>query len=190
MLIIIGLGNPGKNFKFTRHNLGFLVLDKFQKKNNFPGFSFNKDILSDKTEKILAGKKIVLIKPKTFMNSSGLAVKKILKNYKIKKGDIKENLLIIHDDIDLPFGKIKISVNKNSGGHKGVQSIIDTIKTKNFSRIRIGIAKEKKEKAEKLVLKNFTKEEINLIKEILQKTVEIINFFILNGLEKTMSKYN
>ena len=168
MIIIIGLGNPGQEFKNTRHNIGFEVLDKIKEENDFPDFAFSKKFIAQISEGILNQEKTILAKPQTFMNDSGKSVKQLTDYYKIKEKD----LIVIHDDIDVALGKIKISEDSSSAGHKGVQSIIDAIGTKDFKRIRIGILPEKgkPEETEKFVLKRFTKKE----KEIIQKIIKDI----------------
>jgi PTH1 family peptidyl-tRNA hydrolase len=176
MKVICGLGNPGKEFKFTRHNLGFLVLDNFQKENSFPDFKFSEKFLAEISRKKIKETEILLLKPQTFMNNSGKAIKKIFSNYKIEP----QNLCVIHDDLDLPFGKIKISFKRNSGGHKGVQSIIDEILTKDFWRIRIGIGKPKNKKIKEFVLEKIEKKEREKLKEILKFTNELIKIWIEN----------
>ncbi|MBI2642028.1 MAG: peptidyl-tRNA hydrolase [Candidatus Wildermuthbacteria bacterium] len=140
MHLIIGLGNPGKKYEKTRHNAGFMVLDVLEKKE--------------------LG--VRLLKPDTFMNNSGSAVKKEMQKLKIKS----QNLLVIHDDIDIPLGKTKVSKGSGSAGHKGVESIIQALGTKDFTRIRIGILppEGKPEDVETFVLKNFKKEELPLLK--------------------------
>lgn len=166
MIAIIGLGNPGKKYEKTRHNVGFRVIDQLS---------------------FLDREKVVLAKPKGFMNNSGKAVKELLKNKKIKPRD----LIVIHDDIDLPLGKIRIVKNRGSAGHKGVGSIIKEIGTKNFIRIRIGILPERKPKqADRFVLQNFKKEEEKIVKEVVGKTTEAIDIFLKEGLEKMMNRFN
>ncbi|MDD5606461.1 MAG: aminoacyl-tRNA hydrolase [Candidatus Pacebacteria bacterium] len=175
MIIFLGLGNPGKKYLNTRHNIGFRVLDKFQKEKNFPNFSFSRECAFSEKDNVL------LLKPLTFMNNSG----KVLKNKKISQ------LIVVHDDIDLKFGKIKIVKNRTSAGHKGIESIIQEIKTKNFTRIRIGISSEKKPlKTEFFVLKNFNFLERKKIENILEKSVLVMDSLINQGLEKTMNEYN
>jgi PTH1 family peptidyl-tRNA hydrolase len=176
MKVICGLGNPGKEFKFTRHNLGFLVLDNFQKKNSFPEFKFSEKFLAEISRKKIKEIEILLLKPQTFMNESGKAIKKIFSSYKIEP----QNLCVVHDDLDLPFGKMKISFKRGSGGHKGVQSIIDEILTKDFWRIRIGIGRPKNKKTKEYVLEEFEKEEKEKLNEILKFTNELIKIWIEN----------
>ena len=176
MKIICGLGNPGDKFKFTRHNLGFLILDYFQKENLFPQFKFYQKFLSEISKKKINHQEIILLKPQTFMNNSGKAIKRIFLAFKIKP----ENLCLIHDDLDLPFGKIKVSFKKGSGGHKGVQSVIDEISTKDFWRIRVGIGKPKRKKIEKFVLEEFAKKEKKKLKKILEFVNKLLKIWIEN----------
>ncbi|MDP2966848.1 MAG: aminoacyl-tRNA hydrolase [bacterium] len=167
MILIVGLGNPGSKYKFTRHNVGFRVIDKLAP---------------------LTLKGVVLAKPKSFMNLSGKAVKSLLKTYTIDP----KNLIVIHDDIDLPLGKIRIVKNRGAGGHKGVQSIIKELGTKNFIRFRIGIQPKfgKPKNVETFVLRKFNKEEEEIVKEMIKKTIEAIEITLKEGIEKAQSTYN
>ena len=179
MIVIIGLGNPGEKFKNTRHNAGFMALDEFKEKNNFPEFKISKKMKAELSENYLEEKKIILAKPQTFMNNSGKSVKKLITSYKLQ---ISSCMVIIHDDIDLPLGEIKISKNSGSAGHKGVESIIKELGIKDFTRIRIGICPQiKPENVDQFVLKNFTKEE----KEVIKKSAKTIEEFIKNN-DKTI----
>jgi len=135
MKLIIGLGNPGEKYEKTRHNIGFRAVDKFQRNNNFPEFSFPKKFQAEISKGILNNEKIIIAKPQTFMNLSGKAIKALIKNYKLET----KNLIIVHDDIDLPLEKIRIVKNRGAGGHRGVESIIQGLGTKNFIRFRFGI---------------------------------------------------
>jgi PTH1 family peptidyl-tRNA hydrolase len=169
IILIAGLGNPGKKYEKTRHNAGFLFVDYFWK-------SFRDDFgLSDwKLDKklkseISAGKKgkdkIILLKPQTFMNLSGEAVAAAKKYFKVKLEDV----IVTHDDIDLSLGKYKVSKNSSSAGHNGAQNIIDLLDTKNFTRLRIGIEnrEDMKIKTEKYVLGKFTASEMKMISKVL-----------------------
>ncbi len=180
MLIIIGLGNPGEKFNRTRHNAGFMAVDFFAKKNNFDDFKFSKKHRALISEH----ENVMLAKPQTFMNESGNAVKKVTSN----KGQ-ETSLIVVHDDTDLPLGKIKFSKDSGSGGHKGVESIIAHLKNNHFIQLKIGIATDDK-KAEEVVLKKFTKEEQEIMVKVIEKAAEALIFFIENGLEKTMNEYN
>lgn len=182
MKIIVGLGNPGKKYKNTRHNIGFQVADEFRKKNNFPEFRLSKKFNSLISKDIFIHKKVIIVKPQTFMNQSGKAVK----NFG------RASLLVVHDDIDLPLGKIRVSKNRGAAGHKGVESVIKEIKTKNFVRFRIGIKPntEKPKNPEKFVLQKFGKGEEKIVKEITEKTVKAIELTLKQNLEEAMNKYN
>jgi PTH1 family peptidyl-tRNA hydrolase len=180
MTIIIGLGNPGKKFENTRHNIGFMAIDKFAKENNFPDFELQKkyeSLMSEKNDLILA-------KPQTFMNESGKAVKKIISNKNLG------NLIIIHDDVDLPIGKIKIIKDRGSAGHKGVESIIKNIGNENLIRIRVGVASQKDIEAKKIVLENFLEDEKGAVDESIEKATQAIDLLIKEGLDKTMNEFN
>ena len=164
MRLIVGLGNPGEEYKKTRHNAGFLAVNEIANNFHFPtsNSKFNAEI----SQATLNNEKIFLVKPQTFMNNSGEAIRAIADYYKINTEDI----IIIHDDLDIPLGEYKISKNKNSGGHKGVQSIIDHLSTKDFTRIRIGIMIEnKKTPTEKFVLEKFSIEEMEVVEEIIRR---------------------
>jgi PTH1 family peptidyl-tRNA hydrolase len=180
MNIIIGLGNPGEQYKNTRHNVGFMAIDKFAEENNFPEFKLQKKFGAEISET----ENIILAKPQIFMNESGKSVQKIIKNKEVK------DIIIIHDDVDLPVGKIKIVKERGSAGHKGVESIIKSVGNENLIRIRIGIAPEKEIEAQKIVLKNFSPEEKNAISDAIQKTIQAIETLISEGLEKAMNQFN
>ena len=179
---IIGLGNPGEKYKTTHHNIGRIILNSWQEKENLP--FFKKDAKLNAL--ITKGNSFILALPETFMNSSGVSVKKIIKK--------TENLWVVHDDIDLPLGIIRISKNKGSAGHNGIESIIKEIKTKNFVRFRIGIKPlshiVSSENLAKFVLKKFTKKETKALKNITNKTIQILKFALKEGIEKTMNKFN
>jgi PTH1 family peptidyl-tRNA hydrolase len=141
MILIVGLGNPGIKYKRTRHNIGFRALDEFQKENDFPDFKFSKKFNALISKKDIGKKKIILAKPQTFMNKSGQAVKKITTYHSLPT----INLVIVHDDIDLPLGKIRIVKKRGSAGHKGIESIIKELGRKNsHGRIRVAEARRAK----------------------------------------------
>lgn len=165
MKLIVGLGNPGKIYEKTRHNIGFRVLDKMTESFKFEK-KFNAKISETKSGK----KKMIFAKPQTFMNNSGIAVSAIAKFHKIKP----ENIIVIHDDMDLAFGKIKISFGSRSAGHNGAQSIIDSFGTNEFFRLRIGIGQIKKIPADKFVLQKFSAPEEKKIEEIISEAIKKI----------------
>lgn len=195
MILIIGLGNPGEKFENTRHNTGFMAVDFFAKKNEFPDFELSKKYESQFSQK----GKVTLAKPQTFMNKSGLAVKKI--QHLTPK---TQNLIVIHDDIDLPVGRIKIVKNRGSAGHKGVESIIKAVGNKNLARIRVGIAPlkatakggvpqnavSKAKTPESFVIKKFSEEEQKIINKVVKKIADALDVYIKEGLGKAMNEYN
>ncbi len=186
MIIIVGLGNPGEQYKNTRHNVGFIAIDAFAEKNNFPEFKLQKKSNALVSEHILGDKTVVLVKPQTFMNESGKSVKQLMSNTKAQMSD----LVIVHDDVDVPVGKIKIIKERGSAGHKGVESIIKSIGNDGLMRFRIGVAGQKDVNAMKVVLKNFSQEEQKVIDETIKKITDALDFFVKAGLDKTMNEYN
>lgn len=182
MILIVGLGNPGEKYKKTRHNLGFRVVDELQKIHGFSDWQIKKKFRAEISEGVINGQKTILAKPQTFMNDSGLAVRKIVTNYKLsayaKTSADKPttNLFVVHDDLDIELGKIKLAENRGSAGHKGVQSIIDNLGTKSFVRIRLGIKPQEKEikNVERFVLQKFDKQEEIIIKETIKQACQII----------------
>ena len=173
MMLIVGLGNPGKEYDNTPHNAGFMALDEFQKEYNFPNFKLSKKHSSLISEGILGQVKVILAKPQTLMNNSGKAVQSLLK---LSLGKTKLSLVVVHDDIDIPLGKVKVSKGSGSAGHRGVDSIIQSLGTKDFARIRIGIqpADSKPENIEEFVLQKFSKAELPLFQSTIQEAVPYI----------------
>ena len=192
--IILGLGNPGEEYESTRHNAGAIVLDVFTKKVG--ALEWKKDNnRSSLVAKVELGKeKLILVKPQAFMNKSGIAVKD-LAGAKKKL----ENLIVIHDDLDLPIGSMKIVFNRGSGGHKGVESIIRSVKSEAFVRIRVGICpttpsgKLKKPDHTKLmdfIVEPFKKPEMDLIKKVAKKASEALEVMITDSRQKAMTDFN
>lgn len=166
MRLIVGLGNPGKEYENTRHNVGFKTVDWLSKEfggvfsafgEPTAGWDLEKKFNSELSEVKINGKKALLVKPRTFVNKSGEAVKKIVASYQLPV----INLVVIHDDLDIPFGKVKLSFARSSAGHKGVESIIKALKTDKFYRVRVGTSNQQLVKVRKI--KNAKKriEEIN-----------------------------
>ena len=190
MKLIAGLGNPGKNYKHTRHNFGFRIIENFLKKNYLPKLKFNKKFNAFISEGGFENEKIILVKPQTFMNNSGDSIQVISSYYKI----ILQDIWIIHDDFDIDLGKLRISQAKSSGGHKGVQSIIDCLGTNDFLRFRIGIRPINidfsKINVDKFVLGNFSKEEEKIVQEIIKKTILALEMTLGKGIDKAMCEFN
>ncbi len=169
MKLIVGLGNPGKKYRTTRHNIGFLCLDhiahkyntKFKHKRKFKG-------------EIAIDCDAILLKPQTYMNLSGESVRAVMDFYHIKP----ESLLVIHDDLDLPPGKLRIRQNGGTAGHKGLKSIIEHIHTDQFNRLKFGIGRHEYLDARDYVLQQFTDEEVPIVKNTIEETVFIVDAFI------------
>ncbi|OHA79587.1 MAG: hypothetical protein A2V96_00685 [Candidatus Yonathbacteria bacterium RBG_16_43_6] len=193
--LIVGLGNPGEEYVETRHNVGRIMLEEFRKKNDFPEWE------KDKTLKALVSKgawkkdKLVLLAPDNFMNVSGKSVVPLVKNAKDA-----ERTIVIYDDLDLPLGAIKISFNRSSGGHKGVESIIKALKTPAFVRVRVGICpatpsgKPRKPKGENAILDfivgPFKKPEQEERKKTAKKVVAVLDTILSEGRIKAMGEVN
>ena len=177
MMLIVGLGNPGKEYENTPHNAGFMALDEFARVHGLPSFKLAKKHSSLISEGTLNSVKVLLAKPQTFMNNSGKAVQSLLK---LSLGKTKLSLVVVHDDIDIPLGKVKVSNGSGSAGHKGVDSIIQSLGTKDFARIRIGIqpADSKPENIEEFVLQKFSKAELPLFQSAIQEAVSSISSLI------------
>lgn len=181
MKLIAGLGNIGDKYCFTRHNAGFMVLDKLALDNNF---SFREE---NKLKCFLAKSgNIIYIKPTTFMNLSGEAVRAVMDYYKINVKDI----LIVYDDIALDLGRIRFRANGSDGGHNGIKSIIKHVGTKEFDRLKIGIGPQPNIPSENFVLQNFPKEQLEELKEILKRADEAIEFYLKNDIQKAQNKFN
>ncbi len=167
MKLIIGLGNPGEKYKNNRHNAGFIILDELRQIWNFPEFEFSNKFDAEISEGTKNEEKIILAKPQTFMNNSGESVQKIMGFYKL----ISEDILAIHDDLDINFGEFKISTDSGPAGHNGVQDIIEKIGTQNFKRFRVGIEGNKQRKnrvipGDVFVLQDFSEEELEKTKSL------------------------
>jgi len=171
MKLIIGLGNPGEQFKRTRHNLGFAAVDTLAKELEVGEWQFKKQLNALIAETNLNGKKIVLAEPQTFMNESGQAVRALADYFNVAP----KNILIIHDEMDLPLGEFRFQAGRSAAGHKGVQSVIDELKSKDFSRLRLGINTQAENIAtEDFVLQKFSEAEEKIIAEAVKEAMEEI----------------
>lgn len=180
MKLIVGLGNLGKEYENTRHNIGFMAIDNYLKNE-----SFKEKFSSLYIEKTINENKVIFMKPTTFMNNSGIAVKQIMDYFKISVEDV----LIIYDDMDFNIGTYKIKKDGSSGGHNGMKSIINYLGTEDVKRLRIGISKHDND-AISYVLGKFSTTEKEIINNILDKVNNIIDDFIVMDFERLMSKYN
>lgn len=193
MKLIVGLGNPGRAYENSRHNIGFMCVSHFAKEY---GIKFDRKEGKARTGTGRIGdEEVVLARPQTFMNNSGDSVKRLLDRYKLSPAD----LLVIHDDMDLPLGKIRLRQNSSSGGHKGASSIISYLGTQDFIRLRVGIGRPEAGETSSLfmedevigyVLSNFTAEEKKVINEVIPRVTAAIGRLLAEGLEKAMNGFN
>ena len=194
MKIIIGLGNPGEEYAGTRHNIGRMMVEAFAKKNKFDDFEFDKKLKALVSKGEVGKEKVMLVEPEPFMNKSGVSVAPLVKSKKAA-----EALIVVHDDLDMPLGKFKISFNRSSGGHRGVESVIRAIKTEAFIRVKIGVSpstasgKLKKPTGEKVldfIIGKFRKPELDDVKSVSKKVSTALEMLVLEGREKAMGEFN
>lgn len=179
MWIIAGLGNPGIRYSETRHNIGFRVIQLLSEQCNI---RLNKDMLYASGEGLVRGTRVLLVKPLTFMNRSGQAIKNL--------GVEADKLIVIHDDIDLETGVIKIRKRGSSGGHRGVESIIQQLSTEDFIRVKIGIGRSVDIPIEDYVLDKFTPYEENIIKNAILEASSAVIRIITHGVDAAMNEFN
>jgi PTH1 family peptidyl-tRNA hydrolase len=174
--LVVGLGNPGKEYEKTRHNVGWWVLDEVSKEL---GISFSREKFNSLYgETKLNGEKVFFLKPLTYMNRSGESVSRFARFFKIEPKDI----LVIYDDLDLPLGKVRLRLKGSSGGHRGVQSVIESLGTQEFPRIRVGIGRpERKEEVVDYVLSPFKEEELPLIEEAVKRAASCVLEILRKG---------
>ncbi len=183
MKLVVGLGNPTKEYENTRHNIGFMFLDYLFDNNSF---KINKKFNALEFEKIINGERIIFIKPLSYMNLSGEVVIKYINYYKIAVNDV----LIIQDDLDMSVGKYKLLFNHGDGGHNGIKNIILNLNSKEFLRLKIGISKNNNINMKDYVLGKFNKEEIAIINETFNELRDFINDYISLNKDLLMGKYN
>ena len=184
MKLIVGLGNYGKEYKNTRHNVGFMALDYYAEKNRL---SIDKKKFKGLyVETSISGEKVVLLEPQTYMNLSGTCIRDFILYYHI---DIKD-ILVIYDDMDLDVGVLRLREKGSAGGHNGIKNIIDHLKTNEFRRVRVGISKDKDRSTVDYVLGKFKEEEKKIIDEKIEKVSCVIEDFVKYDFNKVMSMYN
>lgn len=183
MKLIIGLGNFEDKYLFTRHNVGFMMVDFFVKFNN-ESFKLDKKLKSYITKFKVNGDDVVVIKPTTYMNLSGEGLIAVMNFYKIDKKDI----LVVYDDISLDLGKVRFRSSGSDGGHNGIKSIIKHLGSNEFDRLKIGIGPQPNIPSEAYVLQNFSQDELEKLKEILKSPM--IEHYLKEGIEKSQNVYN
>jgi PTH1 family peptidyl-tRNA hydrolase len=191
MKLIVGLGNPGKEYENTRHNIGFLIVEALQKNLQFEPFHEEKKFKAALSTGVIHNEKVVLVKPLTFMNNSGQALHALLQFYKVTP----ENLLVIYDELDLVFGAIRIRKKGSAGTHNGMKSIVASLGTDHFARLRFGIesrgftAPEKQETVS-FVLDSFTNEEQEQLSLLTQKATQAVQTYLEEGIDAAMNRFN
>ena len=193
--VIVGLGNPGEEYQGTRHNTGRLALEFFASQMEFGDWKVDKKSQAHIASGMIGKTAVVLVAPDTFMNKSGAAVIKYVKSQKAA-----ERMVVIYDDLDLPLGGLKLSFNRGSGGHRGVESIMKTVKTKKFTRVRVGVSPEtpggklKKPQGEeevvKFILSKFKPAELTELKKIFKKVSEALETVVTQGVQIGMNRFN
>jgi PTH1 family peptidyl-tRNA hydrolase len=185
IFLIVGLGNPGREYNNTRHNIGFMAIDALAKTIDIKLGKVQSKALVGLGK--IGGARVVVAKPQTYMNLSGQAVIGLMNFYKIPS----ENLIVIHDDIDLPFGTIRIRPKGGSAGQRGMGSIIERLGNQDFARMRLGIGRPPGQMSPKdYVLQNFTKNEEELLKTMLATSSDAVFEFVRNGLDAAMNRFN
>ena len=185
MKLIVGLGNPGREYKKTRHNIGFNLIDFLADKYKY-SFKIDKKFNSMVGETSINGEKVLIIKPLSFMNLSGTVVNKIKSFYDINIGDI----LVIQDDLDMDFGKIRVVYDSSSGGHNGIKNISECLGSQKYVRLKIGISNDKNINTKDYVLGKFSKDNIKCLEHIYNRLDNIISDFVNMSVDELKQKYN
>jgi PTH1 family peptidyl-tRNA hydrolase len=183
--LLIGLGNPGREYRDTRHNMGFMLIDSLIIRLNARGMRLQaKAIVTTATHE---ERKLILAKPQTYMNLSGQSIQGLIHFYKLPV----ENILVAYDDLDLPFGTIRLRPGGGAGGQKGLASTIERLGTKDIARLRLGIGRPPgRMDPSAYVLQNFSREEMKVLPEIIDRATDAVLEFVKNGLNAAMNKYN
>ena len=184
MKLVVGLGNKGREYENTRHNMGFMLVDRYLQYKNITD-KFKDKFNAIYIETTINNEKVIFIKPMTYMNNSGIAVRAFVDFYKLNSEDI----LVISDDLDLDLGKFRLRRNGSSGGHNGLKSIISHLGTDNFKRLRIGISNDKDDVIN-YVLSKFSKKELNEIDTMYDTLVKVLDDYFVMDFTSLMSKYN
>ena len=186
MKLIVGLGNPGIEYQFTPHNLGFLTIDRIA--NNFGVEVRNRQCRALTARAVISEQSVLLAKPETYMNLSGLAVRELLAKYELNAAS---DLILIYDELDLPLGAIRVRQRGSSAGHNGVESVMGALGTQDFLRIRLGIAPDRKvADGVKFVLTPFRKRELKRVDELVDMAAEAVKVILTDGPEAAMNRFN
>jgi peptidyl-tRNA hydrolase, PTH1 family len=184
--LIVGLGNPGIEYQFTPHNLGFLAIDRIA--NNLGVEIRNRQCRALTARAVIAGQPVILAKPETFMNLSGVSVRELVAEYQV---DVKSDLIVIYDELDLPLGAIRIRTRGSSAGHNGMESILGALGADEFLRVRLGIAPDRKiTDGVKFVLTPFRKAQLKVVDEVLDIAAEAVEVILKEGPAAAMNRFN
>jgi PTH1 family peptidyl-tRNA hydrolase len=183
MWLVVGLGNPGRRYRGTRHNVGWEVVDRLSARWDLPVSREEEEALVGRGE--IAGQEVLLAKPLTYMNRSGEAVRGLVRRYGVQPQEV----LVIYDDVDLPVGTIRIRPRGSSGGHHGMASVLEALGTSEIPRVRVGIGRPRGEAAE-YVLSRFSSEERPLIEEAMERAADAVEAILREGMEAAMNRYN
>jgi len=186
MFLIVGLGNPGRAYEGTRHNAGFLVIDRLSQDLEAPVEQKKFTALIGRAQ--IGAAKVMLVKPQTFMNLSGESVRRIFEYYQLEQ---TEEVIVVHDDLDLPFPALRLKAGGGHGGHKGLLSVIHHLGSPDFLRVRVGIGKpDEKELTERHVLDPFTREEAKLLPAVVTTAAAAVSKIVSSGIQAAMNQYN
>ncbi|MDH7481810.1 MAG: aminoacyl-tRNA hydrolase [Armatimonadota bacterium] len=183
MKIIVGLGNPGRKYQGTRHNVGYMTVDLLSRRHHIPIRA--RALRAHIGQGIIAGQEVVLAKPLTFMNLSGQAVSALVRKYQVTPAD----LIVISDDVNLPLGRLRIRASGSAGGHGGLKSIINELGTEDFPRIRIGIGMPAGDMVD-YVLSKFSRSEMPIIREVISRAADAVETILEQGIEQAMNRFN
>ena len=194
MYIIIGLGNPGKKYAQTRHNIGFMVLDKLAERQQL-AFKANRKLKGEIAQAVIGKQHVVLVKPLTFMNRSGEAVRAVVDYYQLPQPSLSDRLYLVHDELDLPLGRVRIQRDRAAAGHHGVESVINALGTQAFVRFRVGVrspycAITTPEQARAYLLAKFSQAEEEQLAPVLEKTTQAIVVALEEGIDQAMNRFN
>ena len=182
--LIVGLGNPGRKYSRTRHNVGFMVAEEIAERNKITFVEKKEGYRIGRGS--VEGRKVLIVEPLLYMNLSGQPLRAVVRKVSVRP----DTIVVVHDDLDMETGKLRIRQTGSSGGHKGIESVIQSLGFRDFIRVKIGIGREAGVPAEEYVLKKFRKDEIGLIRDAIQEASEAIRSIISEGVEKAMNKYN
>jgi peptidyl-tRNA hydrolase, PTH1 family len=183
--LLIGLGNPGREYRDTRHNFGFMLIDRLAVRLNARGMKVQSKAIV--TDAMYEDHKLILAKPQTYMNLSGPSVQGLVNFYKIPL----THVMVLSDDLDIPFGTIRIRASGGYGGQRGLASVIESLGTKDFPRMRLGVGRPPgKMDPASFILRNFSRDEMKIISEILDRAADAVFEFVKNGLDMSMNKFN